>query len=147
MKLITPHTLVSLLVKDQDEALHFYTQMLGLEKRNDIVFGQGLRLLTVALPEQTKPEIALARPDALWHGEVYMQQTVAKMEHAHPLVLQSDHCYQDYELLRMRGVPFVHPPTEQAYGVEALFADPSGNTFILLEISALLHRDHTTHAA
>ena len=57
MKLKTQLALVSVLVNDQDEALHFYTEKLGLEKRMDVTFGPGLRLVTVASRGLKKPEI------------------------------------------------------------------------------------------
>ena len=69
MKLISPHAVISILVRDQDEALHFYTEVLGLEKRSDIVYGPGLRLLTVAPGGQRKPELQLACPDKAMPGE------------------------------------------------------------------------------
>src|SRR5436305_4998899 len=64
MKIITSLAVISILVEDQDEALRFYTEKLGLEKRADVTYGPGLRWLTVAPKEQQKPEIALAKPDA-----------------------------------------------------------------------------------
>ena len=59
MKKITPLAIISILVEDQDEALRFYTEQLGLEKRADVTYGPGLRWLTVAPKGQQKPEIAL----------------------------------------------------------------------------------------
>jgi predicted enzyme related to lactoylglutathione lyase len=48
-------------------------------------------------------------------------------------------CRKTYELLQARGVRFVHEPTRAMYGIEAIFADPSGNTFSLLEASPEAH--------
>ena len=63
MKIITSLAVISILVEDQDEALRFYTEKLGLEKRSDVHFGPGMRWLTVAPKGQKRPEIALAKPD------------------------------------------------------------------------------------
>jgi predicted enzyme related to lactoylglutathione lyase len=143
MKLKTQLALVPVLVDDQDEALHFYTEKLGLEKRVDITFGPGLRLVTVASRGQKKPEIALARPDAAWHGPERIQELMGHSGEGKPWIFVTDDCRKTYEMLLGRGVRFVHEPTNEFYGIEAIFEDPSGNTFSLLEASpearSLLH--------
>lgn len=133
MKLITPLTIVSILVKDQDEALAFYTEKLGLEKRNDTIFAPGLRFVTVAPRGQKKPEIALAKPDIILHGEERVQELMARVGRGIPWIFYTDDCHKTYENLLARGVHFLSSPTKQLYGVEALFEDPYGNAFALLE--------------
>ncbi len=135
MKVRTHLAIVSILVKDQEEALRFYTEKLGLEKRADVSYGPGLRWLTVASKGQRKPEIALAKPDAALHGEARTQELLQKIGQGMPWVFDTADCRKTYELLRTRGVTFVQSPTKQFYGVEATFIDPSGNTFLLLEPS------------
>jgi catechol 2,3-dioxygenase-like lactoylglutathione lyase family enzyme len=135
MRLNTQLTIISVLVKDQDEALRFYTERLGLEKRVDINYGPGLRLLTVAPQGQKKPEIALAKPDAALHGEERTRELMERVGQGRPWVFDTDDCRKTYELLLARGVKFVSAPKDQLYGVEAVFEDPYGNTFVLLETS------------
>ncbi len=135
MKLISQHTVISILVKDQDEALRFYTERLGLEKRSDLAFGPGLRLLTVAPQGQRKPEIALAKPDVVLHGEERVRELMEHIGAGLPWLFTTENCRQEYERLLARGVRFVSAPTRQLYGVEARFVDPYGNTFSLLEAS------------
>lgn len=135
MKLISQHTLISVLVRDQEEALHFYTDILKLEKRRDVIFGPGLRLLTVAPEGQHKPEIALARPDVAWHGEARVQELLSHIGRGLPGIFVTENCRRGYEQLQARGVWFVREPTAQLYGVEAVFVDPFGNLFALLETS------------
>ena len=133
MKLKTQLAVVSVLVKDQDEALHFYTEKLGLEKRMDVTFGPGLRLVTVASRGQKKPEIALARPDAALHSAEHIQELVEHTAQSKPWIFVTENCRKTYEVLLARGVTFVRKPTQEFYGIEAIFEDPSGNTFSLLE--------------
>jgi predicted enzyme related to lactoylglutathione lyase len=133
MKLITPLTVVSILVKDQDEALAFYTEKLGLEKRSGTIFGPGLRFVTVAPRGQKKPEIALAKPDLSLHGEERVQELMARVGQGIPWIFYTDNCRKTYESLLARGVHFLRTPDKQLYGVEALFEDPYGNAFALLE--------------
>jgi catechol 2,3-dioxygenase-like lactoylglutathione lyase family enzyme len=135
MKLKTQLAVVSVFVKDQDEALHFYTEKLGLEKRMDVTFGPGLRLLTVASRGQKKPEIALAKPDAALHSAEHIQELMEHTVQSKPWIFVTDDCHKTYEMLLVRGVRFVREPTRELYGIEAIFEDPSGNTFSLLEAS------------
>lgn len=135
MKLISQHTVISILVNDQDEALSFYTEKLGLEVRDDITFAPGLRLLTVAPRTQVKPVIALAKPEISVHGESHVKDVMARIGLRSPILFATDNCCSEYELLRARGVNFASAPTKQLYGVEAVFKDPYGNAFSLLEAS------------
>ena len=67
--MITNLAIVTIFVRDQDEALSFYTEKLGLEKRSDNTFGPGIRWLTVAPAGQREVEIVLLKPDEIMHGE------------------------------------------------------------------------------
>ncbi|GAC1617608.1 MAG: hypothetical protein NVS4B7_09920 [Ktedonobacteraceae bacterium] len=55
--------------------------------------------------------------------------------HAIAWVFDTDDCCTMYKTLLARGVQFLSPPTKQLYGMEAVFADPDGNVFSLLEPS------------
>jgi catechol 2,3-dioxygenase-like lactoylglutathione lyase family enzyme len=67
--LITRLSQVTVVVKDQDEALRFYTQKLGLVKRSDDSSMPGLRWLTVSPKDQRYPEIVLQKPGPPFHDE------------------------------------------------------------------------------
>ncbi len=146
MKNIAQLAIISVLVEDQDEALHFYTEKLGLEKRADVTYGPGLRWLTVAPQGQSKPEIALAKPDASLlriRSPQQLQQAqlprtgerLGRFNHFITWVFDTDDCCTMYHTLLSRGVTFVSPPTKHVYGLEAVFEDPYGNLFSLLEPS------------
>ena len=127
--------MVSVLVNDQDEALQFYTEKLGLEKRIDVTYGPGMRWVTVAPKGQRKPEIALAKPDATLHNVAYSKEAKERTGQGIAWMFDTHNCRQSYELLLARGVTFITTPTKQLYGIEAVFADPYGNIFSLLEPS------------
>lgn len=135
MKLNIQLAIISILVQDQDEALQFYTEKLGLEKRTDVTYGPGLRLLTVAPKGQQKPEIALARPDPVRHTPERIEEVMEQIGGGAGWVFVTDDCHKMYETLQMRGVKFVSAPIKHLYGIEAIFQDPSGNTFSLIEAS------------
>jgi predicted enzyme related to lactoylglutathione lyase len=146
MKVITQLAMIPVLVNDQDEALHFYTEKLGLEKRSDIQFGPGMRWLTVAPKGQKRPEIALAKPDARLHGEERIRELIGRIGQGTLWVFGTDNCHKAYEMLHARGVKFLSTPTKQLYGVEAIFEDPYGNKFSLLEPSAESRTGEGGHA-
>jgi uncharacterized glyoxalase superfamily protein PhnB len=126
-------------VHDQDEALAFYTDKLGMEVRADVTLPElgDFRWLTVAPPGQTDVAIVLmAIPgppvmDADTQKEV--RQLMGK-GFAGTVFLTTDDCQASYEELRARGVEFTEPPEERPYGVDAGFRDPSGNAFRLTEV-------------
>ena len=107
---IDPH--IQLTVRDQDEALAFYTEKLGMEVRVDAP-QPGFRWLTVGPPGQPEVAIVLAAANGGAGGGT--------------LFLASDDALADSKELEARGVEFVHPPTEEQWGISAGFTDPSGN--------------------
>ena len=119
-------------VHDQDEALAFYTEKLGLELREDVTVPElgNFRWLSVGVPGQ--PDVAITLM-AIPGPPVFDQETeeaiktlVAKGV-ATGLFFTTDDVRGTYEELKNRGVEFSQEPTEQPYGVDAGFRDPSGN--------------------
>ncbi len=125
-------------VHDQDEALAFYTDTLGLELRDDVTVPElgNFRWLTVGVPGQPEVSITLmAVPgppvfDAETHAQ--LQALVAKGA-AGGLFFHTDDVQGTYEELKARGVEFSQEPTEQPYGVDAGFRDPSGNQIRMIQ--------------
>ena len=131
--MITRLARVTIYVRNQDEALKFYTEALGLEVRADVVFGPGARWLTVAPVGQSAIEIVLQEPVPAMHGEEFAQKIGERVGQGTTWVFATDDCRADYETLRGRGVTFSSPPQDQPYGVEAVFQDLYGNSFSLLQ--------------
>ncbi len=121
-------------VKDQNEALRFYTEKLGFEIRADMTVGD-YRWLTVGLKSQPDLEFQLS---ALKPGGMFTEddvQLLTKLVESGKLgsgVWKTDDCQKTYEALKAKGVEFVQPPTDRPYGIiEAVFKDNSGNTLVL----------------
>ena len=131
--MINQLNVVTILVHDQDEALRFYTDKLGFEKRADEMFGPGIRWLTVAPPDQEEVEIVLQEPEPALHGEEQAEAMRGLVGRMPTWSFGTDNCHAAHEALSARGVNFVQPPEERPYGVEALFEDLYGNVFSLLE--------------
>ncbi|HBZ81953.1 MULTISPECIES: VOC family protein [Brevibacillus] len=121
---------VTLYVRDCEEALVFYTEKLGFEKRMDSRMDDGSRWLTVGLPGQ-EVEIVLHDPTH-WHREEIAREMLAAVGKNPMWVWETDDFSTTYETLRGRGVKFVSEPVEVIYGMEAIFEDLYGNRFLLL---------------
>jgi uncharacterized glyoxalase superfamily protein PhnB len=126
-------------VHDQDEALAFYTEKLGMEVRNDVTLPEmgDFRWLTVAPAGQEDYSIVLmAIPGEPVMTEESAEQVRALMGKgfAGTVFLTTDDCQASYEELSNRGVEFVEKPEERPYGIDAAFRDPSGNNIRLTQV-------------
>jgi predicted enzyme related to lactoylglutathione lyase len=129
-------------VHDQDEALAFYTQKLGMEVRSDVTLPEmgDFRWLAVAPPGQ--PDFALVLM-AIPGPPVFEPETAAKIRDlmatgaAGGVFLATDDCQATYEELKARGVEFVDEPQERPYGIDAGLRDPSGNHLRLTQVREL----------
>jgi uncharacterized glyoxalase superfamily protein PhnB len=127
-------------VHDQDEALAFYTEKVGMEVRADVTLEEmgNFRWLTVGPPGQEDVTIVLmAIPgppvmDAETAGQV--GDLMAK-GFAGTVFLTTDDCQASYEELKARGVEFSEQPEERPYGIDSGFRDPSGNSIRLTEVT------------
>jgi predicted enzyme related to lactoylglutathione lyase len=131
-------THVNVWVHDQDEALAFYTEKLGMEVRDDVTVPEmgNFRWLTVGLPGQSDVAITLMSvpgpPVFDADTREQLQALVAKGA-AGGLFFSTDDCQAAYDALTSRGVEFSQPPTQQPYGIDAGFRDPSGNHMRMTE--------------
>ncbi|MFJ9124102.1 VOC family protein [Streptomyces sp. NPDC102340] len=127
-------------VHDQDEALDFYTTKLGWEVRADVTMESwAFRWLCVGPPGGEGPALVLMpvpRPPMLDEKDsVQLSELVAKGAGG-TLFLETDDCKASYAELSARGVAFNDPPTEQPYGIDTSFRDPSGNNIRLTQVLA-----------
>lgn len=117
---------VTIYVTDQDRALEFYTEGLGLEKRIDFPGPDG-RFLTIGVPDSPVQII-------LWSHAAAAGQPADVGQHAAPgpLILESDDLRTDFEILRQRGVTFEQSePEDYPFGVRIEAMDPDGNRISL----------------
>jgi len=132
-------TNVQVWVHDQDQALAFYTEKLGMELRQDVTLPEmgNFRWLTVGLPGQSDVSITLmAVPGAPVFDNETREQIKALMAKGASggLFFTVDDCKKTYEELKQRGVEFQQEPTEQPYGIDAGFRDPSGNQARMVQL-------------
>jgi catechol 2,3-dioxygenase-like lactoylglutathione lyase family enzyme len=127
-------THVQVWVLDQDEALKFYTEKLGMEVREDVTVPElgNFRWLSVGVPGQDDVSITLM---AIPGPPVFEEETRRKIQEllatgaAGGLFFSTENAQTTYEELKSRGVEFTQEPTKQPYGIDAGFRDSSGNHF------------------
>jgi catechol 2,3-dioxygenase-like lactoylglutathione lyase family enzyme len=127
-------------VHDQNEALAFYTEKLGLEVRADVTVPElgNFRWLAVGPTGQDDVSIVLmAIPGAPVMDEE-TSRTVRDLMgkgFAGTVFLQTDDVHAAYQDLEGRGVEFTEPPSQYPYGIDSAFRDPSGNNIRLAQLT------------
>jgi len=119
----------SVYVLDQDDALDFYVQKLGLEVKTDADLGF-MRWLTVNVPGDPDREILLEKPGPPAMDEAAAEQVrdlLTKGALGLGFILQTDDCQKTYEELKAKGVEFTQEPVERFYGTDCALRDPFGN--------------------
>jgi len=131
----TAITTAHIWVLDHQQALDFYVGKLGLEIKADIQKG-GFRWLTVGVPGQAIPEIALDVPGPPVMDEATAKQVrelVTKGATGVVMVLKTDDCFGVYDRLLAKGVEFTQAATDHGYGVDCGLRDPFGNQIRILQ--------------
>lgn len=126
-------TLISIPVRDQEQALRFYTEKLGFIKKLDTPLGGGNRWLTLVSPEwQDGPELLLEpAPNHFEPSKVFQN---ALMEAGMPYTqFDVDDVQQEYDRLIDLGVEFSIQPTQMGTVKFAVLNDTCGNNIQLVE--------------
>jgi uncharacterized glyoxalase superfamily protein PhnB len=135
-------SVAQLWVNDQDEALAFYTQKVGMEVRADVTLAEmgNFRWLTVGPVGQ--PEISsglrpIPGPPVMDAETAEQVRELMSKGFAGTVFLTTDNCRAAYEELKGRGVEFSEEPEERPYGIDCGLRDPSGNNLRLTEVREL----------
>jgi catechol 2,3-dioxygenase-like lactoylglutathione lyase family enzyme len=125
--------LVSLVVRDYDEAVAFFVGKLGFRLVEDkVIPEQAKRWVIVAPPGAVEARLLLARASTPEQAARIGTQTGGRVF----LFLETDDFWRDYENYQARGVEFVRPPKEEPYGTVAVFQDLYGNLWDLIELKS-----------
>ena len=120
---------VTIVVRDYDEAIAFYTQILGFILLEDTDQGAGKRWVRVSPPGSTGTSLLLAQaanPEQVSH---IGNQTGGRVF----LFLQTDDFYRDFLTLKARGLNFIEEPRQEPYGTVAIFEDLYGNLWDFIQ--------------
>ena len=121
---------VSVVVKDYDEAIDFYTKTLNFTLIEDTYLPeQDKRWVLVAPPNSNGTALLLARASTDEQRAAIGNQTGGRVF----LFLYTDDFWRDYKQLISRGVIFVREPKVETYGTVAVFKDLYGNLWDLLQ--------------
>jgi catechol 2,3-dioxygenase-like lactoylglutathione lyase family enzyme len=122
--------LVSLLVRDYDEALAFFVGTLGFELREDRHMPEQNKRWVVIGPAGSKGTgIVLAQASSDAQRAAVGSQTGGRVF----LFLHTDDFRRDYAAYAAKGVVFVRGPSEEPHGTVAVFRDLYGNLWDLIE--------------
>lgn len=120
---------LTLVVKDYDEAIAFYTRQLSFTLVEDTVLSDTKRWVRVAPPGSTGCCLLLAKAADEAQESHIGNQTGGRVF----LFLYTDDLERDYRQMKENGVTFVREPVVEAYGKVAVFQDLYGNLWDLLE--------------
>ena len=133
--MLTSISISHVFVLDQDEALDFYVNKLGLEVSNDLDLGF-MRWLTVRVPGQPDRDILLERPGPPAMDEATADQVrelVTKGASGFTVGFTTSDVKKTYETLVARGVDITQEPVEQSYGTDIGVRDPFGNQIRIVQ--------------
>ena len=126
-------SLISLVVRDYDEALQFFVGKLGFVLVEDsFVSAQNKRWVVVAPRGSGDCRLLLARASSEEQKGHIGSQTGGRVF----LFLSTDDFWRDYEAYKARGIEFVRAPKEESYGTVAVFKDLYGNLWDLVQPKA-----------
>ena len=125
---------VTLVVRDYDEAISFFTESLGFDLIEDTPSidrqGRDKRWVLIAPPGSTGTRILLAKASNTEEASRIGNQTGGRVF----LFLHTDDFWRDYRAMTAKGVKFVREPKEEEYGTVAVFEDLYGNQWDLLQL-------------
>jgi lactoylglutathione lyase len=122
---------VAVVVRDYDEAIAWYRDVLGFELIEDTVLSPEKRWVLVAPPGSRGTRLLLARAATPEQATRIGNQTGGRVF----LFLHTDDFWRDYNEFRAKGVRFIRDPKDETYGTVAVFEDLYGNRWDLLQLN------------
>ncbi|PWL39088.1 glyoxalase [Flagellimonas aquimarina] len=122
---------VTLVVRDYDEAIDFYTKKLDFELIEDIDLGEEKRWVLVA-PNNGQCNILLGKAVGDEQKAAIGNQTGGRVF----LFLHTSDFWGDYNLMKEKGINFKEKPREENYGTVVVFEDLYGNLWDLLQLTS-----------
>ncbi|WP_171207259.1 MULTISPECIES: VOC family protein [unclassified Ruegeria] len=122
---------VTLVVPDYDTAIAFYTDTLGFTLLQDIDLGDGKRWVRVAPPGSSNGSLLLARAEGPEQSAAIGNQTGGRVG----FFLETDDFARDHAAMRAAGVTFEEHPRTEPYGIVAVWQDPFGNRWDLIQFT------------
>lgn len=124
--------LTTIYVDDQNKALHFYTDVLGFAKKDDVNNG-GYRWLTVMAPGDADGGALQLAANADPAAKAYQQAMFAQNQPA--TMFYTSDVKADYERIKGKGAEFTMPPTDITFATIAMLKDTCGNLIQLTQLA------------
>ena len=121
--------LMTLIVEDYDEAISFYTNMLGFVLIEDTKLNETKRWVVIAPSTNSEFKLLLAQPKNEREENAIGNQSGGRVF----LFLNTDNIDRDYKLYKSHGIKFVREVIEEEYGKVCVFEDLYGNLWDLIE--------------
>ena len=121
---------VTLVVKDYDEAIHFYTQKLKFDLIEDTPLTDKKRWVLVSPRGSNGTKLLLAKADSPGQESHIGNQTGGRVF----LFLHTDDFWRDYHEMKSQGIQLHEEPREEPYGTVVVFSDLYGNKWDLVEL-------------
>jgi catechol 2,3-dioxygenase-like lactoylglutathione lyase family enzyme len=132
--MVTGISHVLLLVRDADEAIAFWRDRVGVPLLDDAPLPGGARWIALMPGTPEEVQIALCEGPRAGLADPGARADDRLRAGAWPVMtFRVDDCHATVEALRAKGVAIVSPAREEAWGVEAFFADPDGYVYSLVE--------------
>ncbi len=120
---------IALVVNDYDEAIEFYTKKLNFTLVEDTALSETKRWVLVSPPGSDGCRLLLAKAANAEQQSRVGNQTGGRVF----LFLHTNDFWRDYKSMKEKGVSFVREPSEEAYGIVAVFSDLHGNLWDLIQ--------------
>jgi catechol 2,3-dioxygenase-like lactoylglutathione lyase family enzyme len=121
---------VAVIVRDYDEALAYFINVLGFELIEDTRLDPEKRWVLIAPPGSQGTRLLLARAATPEQASRIGNQTGGRVF----LFLHTDDFWRDYRAMKQRGVNFKEAPREESYATVAIFEDIYGNRWDLFQM-------------
>ena len=122
---------VTLVVPDYDDAIAFYTKTLRFRLTQDVDLGEGKRWVLVAPPGSEGAALLLAKADGDSQRAAIGNQTGGRVG----FFLRTDDFASDHADMLANGVRFEEEPRHEPYGIVAVWQDPFGNRWDLIQFT------------
>jgi catechol 2,3-dioxygenase-like lactoylglutathione lyase family enzyme len=123
---------ISLVVRDYDEAIEFYTKKLNFELIDDIYQPEQNKRWVLVSPKGSKgASILLAKPSNAEQNKFIGNQTGGRVF----LFLETDDFWNDYKQMLENNIEFCREPKNETYGIVAVFKDLYGNLWDLVQFN------------
>ena len=111
---------VSIPVRDQQQALEFWTEKVGFQIATDRPFGPGIRWIELKIPGAQTGLVLFTPPG--------QESRIGQFQN---ISFHCDDVEKTHAELSAKGVEFLQGPKKESWGTSAIFTDPDGNTFVL----------------